>query len=75
MPGENRERISQVEMTVAQQLVTTEQEHDAFQNQVNSVVSFVESQALLNCTLMARLLDDSAVSCMALPGVLNDPGR
>lgn len=75
IPTENQEAIQELQDEVAGMAATTTARHEQVQEQVDAVVSFVESQALLNCTLMNRLLDEgTAQDCLTLPRVLG-PGR
>lgn len=62
-PRENAEAIMVIQGEVGE-----------VRDQVDAVVTFVESQALFNCTLLARVLEEIPLAtCRDMPGVMSPP--
>lgn len=74
-PHENAEEIAGVQQDLSQAVEQQAQMNAALRDQVAAVVTFVETQALFNCTLLARVLDDIPVTtCREMPGVPRGAG-
>jgi len=61
-PGQNQARLDSVEVSLEGIMSDQRFAHQRLQRQVSAVVVFVETQAMLNCTLMSQLLEDIDVN-------------
>lgn len=76
-PGQNTARLDTMEVALESIVEDQRFAYQRLQRQVSAVVVFVETQAMLNCSLMSQLLEDIDVNqCRSIPGVptLPDPG-
>lgn len=75
-PQDNARTIVEVQEALMAAAEEDRVTHYQLREQVDAVVTFVETQALLNCTLMASLMDDfTLAACTALPGVMDRGAR